>query len=160
MKFSVFPLRHLSIRVPWHDSGWNGTVCKCPKRNNACIKLVNIAEKKDEDAEEAIAGASLRDLDSKRFPPCVKERATFMADFAFERLHDHPYVETSPETHSHFRSTPLYYPAFGAAALPFRWMNKKFVWGDPEKGVRGLTEDFPLSGLDPSVEPDLSFQSK
>jgi len=25
-----FPLRHLSVCVPWHDSGWAGTVCSAP----------------------------------------------------------------------------------------------------------------------------------
>ena len=85
-----FPLRHISIRVPWHDSGWNGTVCQCPTRNTACLKLVNIAEKKDEAAEEQIAGRSIRNLESKDFPPCVKERATFMADFGFDLFPEHP----------------------------------------------------------------------
>ena len=33
-----FPIRHLSVRVPWHDSGWNGTVCVDPKNNVACLK--------------------------------------------------------------------------------------------------------------------------
>ena len=22
-----YPIRHISIRVPWHDNGWNGSVC-------------------------------------------------------------------------------------------------------------------------------------
>ena len=26
-----YPLRHVSVRVPWHDNGWNGSVCKDPK---------------------------------------------------------------------------------------------------------------------------------
>ena len=79
-----FPLRHISIRVPWHDAGWNGTVCKCPARNTACLKLVNIAEKKNEEAEERLKTKSIRDLDQKDFPACVSERGTFMADFAFD----------------------------------------------------------------------------
>lgn len=28
------PIRHLSARIPWHDAGWNGTVCKNPKDNS------------------------------------------------------------------------------------------------------------------------------
>jgi len=28
-----YPLRHVSIRVPWHDSGWAGAVCKAPHLN-------------------------------------------------------------------------------------------------------------------------------
>ncbi len=47
------PLRHISIRVPWHDARWNGTVCCGPKLNTACLKLVNIAENKIDEAGEA-----------------------------------------------------------------------------------------------------------
>jgi hypothetical protein len=60
-----FPLRHISIRVPWHDSGWNGTVCADPAQNTAC-QLKNIFDKKE-------------------------ERGTFMAPFGFDRFHQHPY---------------------------------------------------------------------
>ena len=28
-----YPLRHISIRVPWHDTGWNGSVCAAPQLN-------------------------------------------------------------------------------------------------------------------------------
>ena len=151
-----FPLRHISIRVPWHDHGWDGTFCCAPRHNSACLKLVNIAESKDEAAEQAKAGQSIKELDSAEFPPCVKERATFMADFAFERLHEHPYTKSSPETHNHFRPTPLHYPAWGAAALPFRWMMKPEVFGD-QKQIKGLIEEYPLDGVDPGFEPDLPF---
>ena len=33
------PLRHLSIRVPWNDTGWEGRVCKKPGENIACLIL-------------------------------------------------------------------------------------------------------------------------
>ena len=36
------PLRHLSIRVPWHDAGWAGTVCNDPTANTACLVLKRI----------------------------------------------------------------------------------------------------------------------
>lgn len=55
-------LRHISIRVPWHDSGWNGTVCKEPKLNGACLKLKRIAADRDDDAEQAVRGQSLKVL--------------------------------------------------------------------------------------------------
>lgn len=58
-----YPLRHISIRVPWHDSGWNGTVCKAPKLNGACLKLDNIARNKKDDVEAAIAGQSIEHLE-------------------------------------------------------------------------------------------------
>jgi hypothetical protein len=70
MKTMNFPLRHLSIRVPWHDQAWNGTVCKGPTRNSACLRLKNIGAKKQEEAEEAIKGRKIESLESQ-YPPCV-----------------------------------------------------------------------------------------
>lgn len=148
-----FPLRHLSIRVPWHDGGWNGSVCACPARNTSCLKLKNIFETKDEHSESKIAGRSIRDLEQPSYPPCVKERATFMADFAFTRMHEHPYGKLSKETHTHFKPTALHYPAYGAAALPFRWMMKKFVFGDRKEQVAGLIDRFPLQAVSEELEP-------
>jgi hypothetical protein len=148
-----FPLRHVSIRVPWHDAGWNGSVCGCPARNTACLKLKNIFESKDEAAETKIAGRSIKDLEQPSYPPCVKERATFMADFAFTRMHEHPYSKMSKETHAHFKPTALHYPAYGAAALPFRWMMKKFVFGDEKERAPGLVERFPLQEVGEELEP-------
>jgi ATP-dependent exoDNAse (exonuclease V) alpha subunit len=150
---SAFPLRHVSIRVPWHDAGWNGTVCQFPGRNTSCLKLKNIFENKEELAEAAVAGKSIKDIEPQQFPPCVKERATFMANFGFTRMHAHPYANPGKETHAHFKPTPLHYPAYGAAALPFRWMMKKFVFGDREKNVAGFVEQFPLQDVSEGYEP-------
>jgi len=36
---TLYPLRHISIRVPWHDTGWDGRVCAKPRLNGACLKL-------------------------------------------------------------------------------------------------------------------------
>jgi hypothetical protein len=156
-----YPLRHLSIRVPWHDAGWNGTVCQSPKRNTACLKLVNIADSKDEAAEENVAGRALNDPAVKQLPPCVMERGTFMAPFAFDRFHEHPYAKTSPDTHSHFKPTCIHYPAYAAAALPFRWMSKRFVFGDPKKGVRGFVDEYPLDDVESAIEPEFKdFKTK
>ena len=127
--------------------------------NTACLKLLNIAESKDEALEVELAGKSLRDIDPSRFPPCVKERGSFMAEFELERFHEHPYSQTANETHAHFRPTRLRYPAYSAAALPFRWMRKDFVLGDADKNVRGLVKDFPLEEVDASIEPELGFRT-
>lgn len=148
-----FPTRHISIRVPWHDNAWNGTVCTNPARNTSCLKLKNIFESKDEKSEATIAGKSLQILDQSQFPPCVTERATFMADFSFTRLHNHPYKLQGKSTHEHFKPTSLHYPAFSTGALPFRWMMKKFVFGDPKKQEIGLVDHFPLQDVSEELEP-------
>jgi hypothetical protein len=45
---------HISIRVPWHDSGWDGTVCRHPETNLACLVLPRVAEDKDEAHEVSL----------------------------------------------------------------------------------------------------------
>lgn len=153
MTIQSFPSRHLSIRVPWHDAGWDGSVCRYPRRNVSCLKLRNIFESKDENAEERVAGKSIREIDEAQFPPCVKERATFLADFEFTRMHEHPYAKQSNATHSHFKKTQLHHPAYSAAAVPFRWTNRKFVFGDPDNDEPGLVEQFPLDDVNSDYEP-------
>ena len=86
-----YPLRHISIRVPWHDTAWDGRVCAAPRLNGACVKLKGIAEKRDDDAEESVAGSSIRDLPQAKWPSCIVERAGFMAPFEYVREADHPY---------------------------------------------------------------------
>ncbi|HTB21369.1 MAG TPA: ATP-dependent RecD-like DNA helicase [bacterium] len=121
--------------------------------------MINIADNKHENEEERIAGASLQGLESSLYPPCVKERGTFMCPFPLERMHAHPYAWPSSKTHSHFKPTLLHYPAFAAAALPFRWMMNSVVFGDEKKSIRGLVAEYPLEDVAQSFEPDLGFQS-
>jgi len=73
----TYPLRHISIRVPWHDTAWDGRVCAAPRLNGACLKLRRIAEDRDDAAEEAVAGKSLKDLPQKKWPACMSERVGF-----------------------------------------------------------------------------------
>jgi ATP-dependent exoDNAse (exonuclease V) alpha subunit len=123
-KNNQYPLKHLSVRVPWHDNGWNGTVCKSPSGNNACLALKNCALNRKDKLEDAIAGQSIEDLDQAKHPTCVGERATFMAPFSFTKVLEHPYVDAYPSTHGHLRDTPLRYPAYSANSVPYRWMSK------------------------------------
>lgn len=69
--------QHISIRVPWHDHGWDGTVCADPETNNACLRLKGIAESRDDKAEAAICGQCMADhMDAL---PCVSEGAAFLS---------------------------------------------------------------------------------
>lgn len=148
-----FPLRHVSIRVPWHDRAWNGTVCLQPAHNTACLKLKNIFENKDERRECAVSGQSLQDLPEEQYPPCVRERAAFMADFSITLQHEHPYAKQSNPSHAHFRPTSIHHPAYSAPGVPFRWLMKKFVFGDNDAGMPGLVDRQPLQGVSEAHEP-------
>ena len=59
---SKYILKHLSIRVPWHDNAWNGSICNNPKANGACLILKNCALNRKDDKEQELAGKLLKDL--------------------------------------------------------------------------------------------------
>ena len=147
---NLYPLRHLSIRVPWHDNRWDGTVCKNPKFNGACLKLARIAVKREDQAEQAVSGKLIKDLPQEKWPCCVPERVAFMAPFEYTRVVTHPYTESSPDTHGHFDRTPLRHPSFSAPAIPFRWMLRS--------NMEELAQEFNLD-VDPGREPDLGFET-
>jgi hypothetical protein len=58
---------HLSIRVPWHDSKWDGTVCRDPERNCHCIEYENILLRKNLQLEISQSGQHYAELEVK--PP-------------------------------------------------------------------------------------------
>ena len=145
-----YPLRHLSIRVPWHDSAWDGRICNKPHLNGACAKLTRIAEHKDEETERQVAGKKLNVLPIEQWPCCVHERAMFMAPF--ELVHDkrHALAIHNPTHYGHFLPTPQRYPAFSAGVVPFSWMMTENL----EKRGEALALD-----VDSSREPDLGYHS-
>lgn len=80
-------MKHISIRVPWHDNKWNGTICQCPKNNPFCMMLHNISERKDENKEETYAGKDWNSLKQDQLPACIGENGGFM--------NEKPYKESS-----------------------------------------------------------------
>ncbi len=128
--------QHLSIRVPWHDSGWNGSVCRNPLGNTSCLVLKNIGECRDDAREAGCAGKRLDQLPVKDWPPCVEERATFLAPFEITRTIEHVYAKGSPGTHGHLLPTKYRQPPFSAPAIPFDWLRRARVEG--ENGEPGL----------------------
>ena len=71
----VLPLRHLSVRVAWHDTAFDGRICADPLANGACLRLKRIAEERDDAHEVALAGRSWLELEPRQLPPCAAERA-------------------------------------------------------------------------------------
>jgi len=150
----TLPTRHLSIRVPWHDSGWAGTVCAQPLANTACLALVNIGTKRDDAHEQTCAGQRIDQLDESQWPPCVEERATFLSPYELTRTISHVYAKGSPTTHGHFKPTKYKHPPYSVPAIPFNWLRRERVEGD--ETVCGLAERLQL-GYEPSLEPVLDF---
>ena len=139
----IFPIKHISIRVPWHDTGWEGKVCQQPNLNSSCLILDRIAPKKDDGPdyclnydmtkqpryrnirEEKNAGVSIDKLDSSRYPSCIGERMAFLSPFEYHITIKYPY--TFKEKLSHFLPTKIKSPAYSAFTIPFNWLSKKAV---------------------------------
>jgi len=146
----AFPLRHLSVRVPWHDAAWAGLVCNAPRLNGACAKLKGIAGRKNDARLESVAGRSLEDLPPDQWPPCVDERGTFMAPFEMDQIRRHALAALDPQHYRHFKPTPQRYPAFSAGVVPFRWMMRE--------NMEAYGEMFGLD-VDAEREPDLGYET-
>lgn len=112
-------VQHLSVRVPWHDSGWNGTVCSDPGRNSSCVLLSGIGAKRDDAYEQRLAGRALDILPAPR-PPCVAERGTFLSPHDIPVVKRHPYAWNSAL--SGLVSETLMLPAWSVHATPYYWM--------------------------------------
>lgn len=65
---------NITVRLPWHMNGWNGTVCNDPKSNTYCSGRFSypgdvIATAKDETYEVGCAGKHCSELEVP--PPCA-----------------------------------------------------------------------------------------
>jgi hypothetical protein len=49
------PLHHITIRIPWHDDGWTGSVCVRPLDNTSCLILPRVGEGRRDDVEARCA---------------------------------------------------------------------------------------------------------
>lgn len=149
------PTQHLTIRAPWHDSGWQGSICQNCSGNTSCTVLPRIATGRDDAFEMLHAGSSIEDLERAQHPPCVDEHGTFMARFPLSMEKKHPYAESASTTHGHFADTPYTIRPYSAAGIPFRWMLREQVEGNKKWGVSSLKETLQL-GYQSEREPDLT----
>lgn len=135
----------LSIRVPWHDTQWNGTVCRNPATNCHCTDYENILKKKQVAVELPLVGQHFEDL-GKAVPPCADEAGGFLSSRPFTVSHTHPYKEITSvaATHAHLEETSWTLEPFTAQGVPFRWMNRNNVasWVEP-KVLKPLPDDDP-----------------
>lgn len=152
------PIHHLTIRVPWHDAGWAGTVCKDPCANTSCLVLPRVAAGKREDEEALRAGERLDQIPESARPPCTGERVSWMAPFEISRTMKHPYATSSPDTHGHMLPTILRQPPYTATCVPFRWMLREQVFGDAKRGIEGIAERMGI-GISMETEPELPFDT-
>jgi hypothetical protein len=82
-----------------------------------------------------------------------------MAPFELRRVKTHPYAEMFPETHGHFAPTQFVQPRYSAACVPFRWILRENVEGNPKDGEIGIAARLEL-GWVPNREPDIRNKSE
>lgn len=112
--------KHVSIRVPWHDSGWSGNVCAKPQNNLDCSRLKNIGEKRLQCVPHADTGPE--NWTEGFRPPCLRENGLFMGGCNHTFMAHHPYVRDSH--FRHIRDTRFDCPQGAFIAIPFAWMLK------------------------------------
>ncbi len=144
------PVRHLSVRVPWHDSGWTGKVCSKPRDNASCMFLPRI-QTKNVEFEEENANKYFHELDIKNLPPCIAEKVSFMSPYEITKHVNHPYSESNKTYYGHYRETLLRYPSYSFSVVPYRWMLKK-----PKTDESEIATELGLN-YDPQREPILDF---
>jgi exodeoxyribonuclease V alpha subunit len=74
---------HITVRLAWHDDGWNGRICKNPQKNVHCVGCHSypgemIREQRDIDWEKTVAGQKFSNLD--RIPACMYSGSAFSDD--------------------------------------------------------------------------------
>lgn len=116
-------MKHISIRVPWHDNKWNGTICKCPKNNPFCKTLHKIAESKNTDKEQMYAGKDWSEVD-QTMPVCKGENGGFMNTKAYKRTFKHIYSWNEYSPHHNLRPTTIEVSPYTFWGIPFRYMSR------------------------------------
>lgn len=138
-------MRHLTVRVAWHDSGWDARVCAAPSRNAYCLALDRVRTERNDVVEDAHAGRLLTSLDSSLHPPCVAENTPFMNAAPWTRTFRHPYASSkvAGATHGHLLRTELAVPAHSTFAVPYAWMLERSQHSIEERLPDPLTPDDP-----------------
>lgn len=137
-------ITHLSVRVPWHDTQWDGRVCNDPVNNQSCVVLKAVSENRDDGMEHVQRGQWMTDLESGQRPPCFKERATFLSNREITLPVRLEYADWS-KAHKHIRRTPVRVPPYGATLVPFRWLLRENAYS--------IAEELDLD-VSPEREPD------
>jgi len=148
--------QHLSVRIPWKDNGYDGLVCNKPCYNNACLRLKNIAENRNDKLEMELAGCPMSGHEAEL--PCISEGGVFMSSVRHTKMTVHPYKKNNPKTHGHFLETELIYPPFSLPARPFGWMMLCKGNERNNENINRLSEMYNIA-YDQNIEPNLGFET-
>ncbi|MCB0031177.1 MAG: AAA family ATPase, partial [Anaerolineales bacterium] len=122
---------HLSVRLAWHDNGWNGRICQLPHLNSSCVVHDHIRDARDDEKEIAAAGKHLAELNW--LPPCSRDPGAW-SPRGFRIVHRDPVGREG------LLPVPEDIPAYTCTPAPYLWMR--------EESVRDICdqENFVLEG--------------
>ena len=116
-------MKHLSIRVAWHENKWNGAICPRPSENAFCLNLPRIYQEKDNNTEDSLANKHWSELQDSQLPPCKAEGGSFMSSRKYSRVFNHPYNRPGKDIpHTALKPTTIEVPPYSTFAVPFWWM--------------------------------------
>ncbi|EHK4783241.1 AAA family ATPase [Vibrio parahaemolyticus] len=107
---------HLSIRLTWHDSGWNGRVCEKPACNASCVQQEHIRSSRKIDFENNHANELLSELE--QLPPCSRDVGAY-------GKHGYTISHHDPLEHRRLPSGTEDLPGFTSCPSPYRWMREE-----------------------------------
>lgn len=141
-------MQHLSSRLVWHDSGWDGRVCSAPRDNSSCVIHEHVRENKDDDLEEEQSGKQIKEIDVKDIPPCARDPGAFSPEGS-HILHEDPLER--PELKPVYEEIPPY----SFCTCPYDEMTSddpNRTWeSDPEIQEERLADFFDLIEQDGSL---------
>ena len=112
--------KNITVRVPWQDNGWKGTVCNNPQNNFSCKYLKGIAENKNCDFECPLASRKFIDIAEKEKIPCIKENAAFLSENTLSFWAEYPYSSYSGL--GHIKTTKVDILPNSLISRPYRWL--------------------------------------
>lgn len=132
---------HLSVRLAWHDRGWDGHVCDKPHENSYCIALEHIREERNDAEERKIAGLPLLEVQGYQ-PPCTRDPGAWSAK-------PHRVTHNDPLEFRRLGSVEEEVPPYAVCPTPYRWMR--------EENFRQVCEDHRLSIRGPDNDRDTGW---
>jgi exodeoxyribonuclease V alpha subunit len=105
---------HVTVRMAWHDHGWDGKVCRDPSANTYCtgthsLLSERLAREKSVDPKREAPGANLDAALPEYLPPCFWSSCAF-ADHPTSALHRHPfgYLRDKKQINARLRPYSVY----------------------------------------------------
>lgn len=111
-KISLDKIKHMTLRVAWHDNKWNGKVCKNPELNDYCIgehsllsKRIRHSRNLEKENAHKEEDPNLEEWDY--LPPCFWS-INLRGDNSFKTVHRNPAAPEFPEINDSITPNTVY----------------------------------------------------